>query len=376
MMGDKYCDIKNALKVKDIVEDDGKPIRNVKSTAYRLTEGYRNTTHRRHDLTGKVIVKRLQKHKDDDRGLWCPVHHHLCHWLSRVSLPLVDKRYKRQSLNITRIQDQDFFLRVDKYGRVHTNVTNLKTSLRKLLLVNNSRLVELDISNSQPLMFGMLLKSKKQEEATPYPTSPLCSGFLQNTDSNNTKSLNSLKELLPVWDRLRREAKRKQEGTTPYPTTPLCSGFLQNLTMTDDIDGYVRFCEQGQLYEAIMSYCDLPDHKRNKTKRRILSRVFYCRNREQDNDLSHAFGELFPTVLEAIKTLKRDDYRHLPRLMQRVEADYIIHRVCGTLMRDYPHVPVLTIHDCIMTTPEHVPLVKTLMMSQAQGIRPNIKIHY
>ena len=78
-------------------------------------------------------------------------------------------------------------------------------------------------------------------------------------------------------------------------------------------------------------------------------------------------------MLEAIKTLKKDDYRHLPRLMQRVEADYIIHRVCGSLMRDYPNVPVLTVHDCIVTTAENVPLVKALMLSQAHGVTPNIK---
>lgn len=333
MMGRSYPKIKAALKAYDIIEDDGRHVRNVKSRGYRLKEPYRSQTHRRVELTGKVIRKRLQKHRDQRRGLWCDVHSHLYGWLSKVELAVRrdDKRYVRHLLPIDRIKDGDWFLYPDKYGRVHSNVTNLKSSLRRRLKVNNAKLVEIDISNSQPLMLSLLLLSSSIQTPTP-TTLPLTSAFLQ-----------MYRNTLPV-----------------------------------DVQGYIDFCEGGGLYEALAAYLNLPDTRRarNKVKRGVIKRVLYCRNRRQVNRYSDAFGELFPTVLDTIKAYKRDDYRHLPRLLQSIEADLVIHRVCTRLMTDHPAVPVLTVHDSLLTTEDSEALVTSVLLDEAGklGIRPAIKV--
>ncbi len=58
---------------------------------------------------------------------------------------------------IQRIVNGDFFTVVDRFGRFHTNLTNLKATLRPFLRYQNSHLVNLDIANSQPMIFCLLL---------------------------------------------------------------------------------------------------------------------------------------------------------------------------------------------------------------------------
>jgi hypothetical protein len=58
---------------------------------------------------------------------------------------------------IQRIVNGDFFTVADRFGRFHTNLTNLKATLRPFLRYRNSHLVNLDIANSQPMIFCLLL---------------------------------------------------------------------------------------------------------------------------------------------------------------------------------------------------------------------------
>ena len=58
---------------------------------------------------------------------------------------------------IRRIAEGDFFSIPDSYGRFHSNLTNLKKTLRPFLRYRDSELVNLDIANSQPMVFCLLL---------------------------------------------------------------------------------------------------------------------------------------------------------------------------------------------------------------------------
>ena len=58
---------------------------------------------------------------------------------------------------IRRIAEGDFFSIPDRYGRFHSNLTNLKKTLRPFLRYHGSELVNLDIANSQPMVFCLLL---------------------------------------------------------------------------------------------------------------------------------------------------------------------------------------------------------------------------
>jgi hypothetical protein len=50
-----------------------------------------------------------------------------------------------------------------KTGRIFSALTSLPTILRKFVTINSKPMVELDIRNSQPLIFASILKSKLDE---------------------------------------------------------------------------------------------------------------------------------------------------------------------------------------------------------------------
>jgi hypothetical protein len=68
---------------------------------------------------------------------------------------------------IQMIRDVEFFFHVCDYGRVHTNLTNLRSKLRSFLTYQGSPRVNLDIKNSQPLFFSILLRKHYADVAMP-----------------------------------------------------------------------------------------------------------------------------------------------------------------------------------------------------------------
>ena len=66
--------------------------------------------------------------------------------------------YNRNLYSIEAIYDEHIFYHFDKYGRMHTNFTILKSGIRKSFLkIDNEKTCEIDIANSQPLFLAKLI---------------------------------------------------------------------------------------------------------------------------------------------------------------------------------------------------------------------------
>ena len=48
-------------------------------------------------------------------------------------------------------------------------------------------------------------------------------------------------------------------------------------------------------------------------------------------------------------------------LLQRIEATAMFSKVCIALQKQLPEAPIFTIHDCLVTTVDHVDAVKEIM---------------
>ena len=69
------------------------------------------------------------------------------------------EKYKKNKQTIDDIKAGDMYFVFDTYGRFHTNYTVLKRELRKnFLTINNERLGEIDIKNSQPYFLALYMK--------------------------------------------------------------------------------------------------------------------------------------------------------------------------------------------------------------------------
>lgn len=72
-----------------------------------------------------------------------------------------ESKYQRNLISIDNISNQHIYFNFDDYGRFHTNYTILKKEIRNdFLTINNEMISEVDINNSQPLFFAVILKKE------------------------------------------------------------------------------------------------------------------------------------------------------------------------------------------------------------------------
>ena len=116
--------------------------------------------------TKRLIDKIIRWRKQESDALRHPVHRELRRYVKALT---IDEQAALTSVHgtpfqqvaqvamIRRIAEGDFFSIPDRYGRFHSNLTNLKKTLRPFLRYHDSELVNLDIANSQPMVFCLLL---------------------------------------------------------------------------------------------------------------------------------------------------------------------------------------------------------------------------
>ena len=74
-----------------------------------------------------------------------------------AAIPIDSNPYDVQSLIVDRIHRREHRYKVDDFGRVHNDITNMSRVLRPALRVRGQQLSHLDIVNSQPALLAVLI---------------------------------------------------------------------------------------------------------------------------------------------------------------------------------------------------------------------------
>ena len=173
-----------------IIETDNRYILKEKFKAYRLSENYRNVKTKQVKIEDEKIVSNYWNYKAKKKKKITEIpHKYIFSCLEQVEIDyeaakeflnktvLDFEQYNSWNCSIDMIYNKDWFFVVDKTaGRVHNNITNLSKNFRPFLKFNNQNLIEIDISNSQPLLFNILI-SRYLFRYTDYSGNipPLCS---------------------------------------------------------------------------------------------------------------------------------------------------------------------------------------------------------
>jgi hypothetical protein len=93
--------------------------------------------------------------------------------------------------------------------------------------------------------------------------------------------------------------------------------------------------------------------------------------------INRLFAEKFPNVDRWVRHKKALDKGGLAREMQKVESRIIIGKVVSILAKYHPTIAFVTIHDSFLVLPEHVELIKKLMMQAFKefGVQPTLNVH-
>ncbi|MGC4033264.1 MAG: hypothetical protein QM754_16330 [Tepidisphaeraceae bacterium] len=267
-------------------------------------------------------------------------------------------------LVVDTILNGEFEFKPCQFGRVHTNVTRLLTECRAALSIDGRRLASVDIRNSQLIFLTILMTEKR------------LLGFA------NPKGCTVPQKNRNVQDPREGQGKAEQEGhtlrSTIYDTADEPTGDGSEVAepwLAEDEQRFKASVLAGTIYDEIMEATGYSDRK--KFKGDFFKAVLYGDNTKfysYSNHIAKYFQQCYPNVWAFILDAKRDGYACLAQDMQRRESRFVIGRVCGRLALHHPDVPVLTIHDSVMTAPEHVGLVRRIIMEEFEriGMRPKM----
>lgn len=352
------------------------------------------------------------QHSRDRMKNYTKVHKHLRAWLRRVNLDLptalklieaanLEPTIAEQVINLSAyIANGDATdLTVCNYGRVHTAITRLLALIRGCLSITGQPLVETDVANSQPLFLVIyILKSISNPRIKTLPDilcarstttyrklsagildhdelgyvhtpvgSSCCTGFCKTCKTTHPHPTQPFLPTLLLYD----PRKSKKSALTYCNSNNLQQNENRSPYLPPDLLLFMELCMAGTLYDYLMKRAGWTD--RGSFKKEFFLMLY---GPMKENPMTQIMTQEFPSVMAFIAWHKgRHGYKELSREMQRAESRLMIEGVCGSLMEQNRNIPLVTIHDSIMTTEEFIPTVKSAIIEEfcKLGIQPTVK---
>ena len=383
--GKKYLQYLNGLISAGIVECDELYSKwKNESLGFKLSEKYDTSPLKYLTLTNQFLVRRIRKYRKERieklKIKAAPIAH-LVRWLADDGLT-IDKdaalefleRYKRKltselskrNLKKSAIKKQEAFVlrryyRIkeqienwgsnnhisidDAGGRLYSPITGLPSLFRNFLTYNGEELVGFDIKNSQPLHFLTMLKKEFWKSYTPGLT-------LKRLDDK-------------LWGYL--------QGDVDYSST-IMFDLLSKSQYSKGFDYYTfrNLVQNGKLYEFICNHFFSKHltkggidrfNTRAKTKQEFMHMMYH--NPKAPHSKAKAvfadFEKLFPVEASVMNLMKKRKYNDFPIILQKIEAQMLLHKVAKRVYDINPDIPLYTIHDSILTTKHHSSTLKSIL---------------
>ena len=398
--------LKQALIDADVIECDGQYIEGHKSFGYRLGSPYRDAPFVRAVVAHAQTATRIQENRRcEKKKIRLDVHRYLRRQFQKLEIDREGAlaalaghpNHQIVKIPVEQIAAKDFSFSVCRYGRVHTDLTRAAKPVRRSLHVGGEPLVSVDITNSQPLFFALLLinfriHGNKTHSLISYDTAinnqydridRILSSFItRTTTANNTHEQHnstSLPQHTITHHHTTVHSITTRKSALEFAQVTATSGVAHELRLSRSADclkederRFVVLCETGRLYEELMVITDTPVRKWVKEG---FFEILFGRN-AANSDFKRAFTEAFPSVADVARRHKRKDHSFLARLLQNYESTFIINRVCRRLMHEHPTAPIFTIHDSVLTIPAYQDSVVSVIREEFAklGLSPSLHV--
>lgn len=284
--------------------------------------------------------------------------------------------------SLTMMKDQIFrwTRSIGSDNRLHTNLTNMPKIFRNFVTYNAQNLISIDIKNSQPFFLVFLIdklfvnKNIERIIRKVYGKSYMCN-MLQKL-----KEISTSKDFQREYEILKNEVL---QGTY-YELLMNTFDHLKPAYIKMENNKPIEFYEYKFYDENLKTkISETFKGKRNLVKK-IALQILYCPLTKPSVEYKK-FTETFPNLTEFINILKtsttdKDSYKKFPQLLQNIEADCILDFVTKNISKEYPDMPMFTIHDSIATTEEYLPileeLVKQYFSEYCDGLLPKFETEY
>ncbi|MDG3002576.1 hypothetical protein [Paludisphaera mucosa] len=321
VVGRNIKPIRDAAVRAGLIECDNHYIVGSKPMGYRLGASLDGAQWRRWSGDGQMFLNRYKKFKAhwnttkdlDDLGLY------MRRWIMKAKFGAGLKAVlagmpdgKKRDLALRQVELIKAGIIKTKYcdfGRFHSNMTRMCSEIRALLEIDGEPLVEIDIVSSQVLFLADLLKSN---------------GLEYSPSSHSFPSSSSLS----------------------YPSLPYDRSIHDEFFV--DLEG-------GRTYERFMRHFDYPS--RSETKDEFFGVIYGGMRRTK------LLAQVWPKAAAVLQRIKRaNPFGWIPQEMQRRESHRILRGAVDHLRLNHPEIPIITVHDSIMTTQRHVETVKAALL--------------
>jgi hypothetical protein len=322
VVGRNVREIRDAAVDAGLIECDDHYQVGRKCMGYRLGPRLRDAKFEAWEGDGKVFMTRFRRFRDDwnaasdldDLG------EHLRKWACKVKVSrkaesviagMDPKKAEIARHQVEIIRAGFVKTKYCEYGRFHSNFTRLCREIRaSCLTIGGEVLHEIDIVGSQVVFLAELLAAEDFSISLPNRLSP--------------------------------------SPSLPY-----------DLTFSPDF--FVDLCN-ARTYEHFQSVHGLAS--RGEAKEGFFKSVYGTAK------WTWMFSAVWPEAGKILRRLKRKhEFGWIPREMQRRESGIVLGKVCEFLRVNRPDVPIVTCHDSISTTAEHLDLVAGILRRELSVLR-------
>lgn len=275
-------------------------------------------------------------------------------------------KYLLNMIELLKLQNGKFFMchnpKTD--GRIHSNITTSPKELRKFIRYQGKIIAEVDISASVPTFLYFILKNIKNDNK-----------HINNIINSKTTYYNHYMLAKNAVSIDFKEIER-------FGKLILTGEFYQSLT-----DGFISLDPTDKVrkpntylikaFESMFErkYNGNPDDLNKVVKKNILS-MMNSKSSQYKNEQA-VFKNHFPSIHKFITELKKENHRSFSYMMLQIESYFMLNIVARKLNKYFnKKVPILTLHDCILSTEENVTIVKNFMettFNTELGFTPMLK---
>lgn len=261
-------------------------------------------------------------------------------------------RYNCRLLPLMKLRDKEYSFYVDNTGyRLHTNITQMMSGLRKFVTYEGKKLCAIDIKNSQLYLAIVLLDDE--------------------LFSNNDIASKLVNPMLL--------------SNPNYPN--MVVDFIRGIKNEPDVLLFKEWVSSGLFYEkfgeklvekGILENSSVQE-LREAAKEITFSSIYSPNTSVAYNPAVQLFKAIFPNVYKIFKLIKKGHNNHpaLSVCLQRLEAQLVLHKACSIIAEERPDVFLLTLHDSIITTEDNVEYVNGILYNVLRtnlGVPPHLKI--
>lgn len=284
-------------------------------------------------------------------------------------LYLENSNYQKYLLNASKIlkmNNGEFYMthKPETDGRIHTSLSGFPKEFRKFLRYENSVLAEIDISASVPTFLFFILSNLNNNNCH------------LNTIINSTKTYYN--HYMLVKKRVALCSKELEQFQTQIGEGSLYENFVEGFHTIHLFDERLKPDEY--LLSAVEKKFNRKfDGDIDDLIKVVKTNMLSMLNAKPNTFVNEkaVFQSYFPKMHLFIMELKKTNHRFYSYLTLQTESYFMLNIIARQLNKDFrKKIPLLTLHDCIVTTEDKANFVKTFMETtflEELGFLPMLK---